>query len=59
MAIQEPTTKKRKLGISSQKEHEAQLSFTEVLEQLEAEEDAAGSEYLSVNLTLRLLTDIA
>lgn len=48
MTVQEPTTKKRKLDIPSQKGLEAQPSFTEVLEQLEAEEDAAGSEYLPV-----------
>lgn len=59
MAIQEPITKKRKLDISSQKELEPQPSFTEVLEQLVAEEDAAGGEYFSVNLALRLLTDIS
>lgn len=50
MTVQEPTTKKRKLDIPSQKGLEAQPSFTEVLEQLEAEEDAAGSEYLPVKL---------
>ncbi|AFR94130.2 DNA polymerase delta subunit 1 [Cryptococcus neoformans C23] len=42
MAIQEPIIKKRKLDTPLHKELEAQPSFTEVLEQLEAEEDAAG-----------------
>lgn len=50
MAIQEPIIKKRKLDTPLHKELEAQPSFTEVLEQLEAEEDAAGGEYFSVKL---------
>lgn len=52
MAIQEPIIKKRKLDTPLHKELEAQPSFTEVLEQLEAEEDAAGGEYFSVKLSI-------
>lgn len=44
MAALEPSSKKRKLDVAQKNQLAKQESFTEVLRQLEAEEDASGGE---------------